>query len=128
MGRIKIDYGIDLGTTNSALAFVNKGEIEVREIDRSKIVPSCVAFNRKGNVSTGNPAMLIEPNHLEFKRKMGTDWTKQKHPDFNEQVNAEELSAEILKKLKGDITEEQFKSVVITVPAMFDMSQVAATK
>lgn len=128
MGRIKIDYGIDLGTTNSALAFVNKGEIEVREIERSKIVPSCVAYDRKGNVSTGLTAINKKPNHLEFKRKMGTDWTKQKHPDFNEQVNAEELSAEILKKLKGDITEEQFKSVVITVPAMFDMNQVAATK
>lgn len=101
MGRIKIDYGIDLGTTNSALAFVNKGEIEVREIERSKIVPSCVAYDRKGNVSTGLTAINKKPNHLEFKRKMGTDWTKQKHPDFNEQVNAEELSAEILKNLRG---------------------------
>ena len=32
--------------------------------------------------------MQMEPNHLEFKRKMGTDWSGQKHPDFNEQVNA----------------------------------------
>ena len=128
MGRIKIDYGIDLGTTNSALAVLNNGEIDVKNIDRANIVPSCVAYNRKGNVRVGNTALGLEPNFLEFKREMGTDWSTRKHPDIDEQVNAEELSAELLKKLKGEITEEQFKSVVITVPAMFDMNQVAATK
>jgi molecular chaperone DnaK len=128
MGRIKIDYGIDLGTTNSALAVLNKGEIDVKNIDRSNIVPSCVAYDRRGNVRVGNTALPLEPNFSEFKREMGTDWSAQKRSEINEQVNAEELSAELLKKLKGEITEEQFKSVVITVPAMFDMNQVAATK
>lgn len=128
MGRIKIDYGIDLGTTNSALAVLNKGEIEVKNIDRSNIVPSCIAYNRKGGISSGITALGMHPKFLEFKREMGTDWSEKKHPQLDEFVNAEELSSEILKKLKGEITEEQFKSVVITVPAMFDMSQVAATK
>ena len=128
MGRIKIDYGIDLGTTNSALAVINKGEIEIKNIDRANIVPSCVAYNRKGNVRAGITALSEKGNHTEFKRQMGTDWSVKKHPELNEMVNAEELSAELLKKLKGEVTEEQFKSVVITVPAMFDMNQVAATK
>lgn len=128
MGRIKIDYGIDLGTTNSALAVINKGGVEVKNIDRANIVPSCVAYNRKGNVRAGITALSDKDKHIEFKRQMGTDWSIKKHPELNEMVNAEELSAEILKKLKGEVTEEQFKSVVITVPAMFDMNQVAATK
>jgi molecular chaperone DnaK len=128
MGRIKIDYGIDLGTTNSALAVLNKGEIDVKNIDRANIVPSCVSYNRRGNVRAGVTAFGQQPYFIEFKRQMGTDWSEQKHPQLDEQVNAEELSAELLKKLKGEITEEQFKSVVITVPAMFDFNQVAATK
>jgi len=128
MGRIKIDYGIDLGTTNSALAILNQGEVTIKNIDRSNIVPSCVSYNRRGNVRAGNRAINESPNFIEFKRNMGTDWSSSKHPQLEESVNAEELSAELLKKLKGEVTEEQFKSVVITVPAMFDMNQVAATK
>ncbi|MDA9986695.1 Hsp70 family protein, partial [Crocinitomicaceae bacterium] len=132
MGRIKIDYGIDLGTTNSALALLNKGEIEVKNIDNSNTVPSCISYNRKGGVRSGKTALSVdtrkEPQFLEFKRRMGTDWTKKMHPLLDETVNAEELSSEILKKIKNEVTAEQFKSVVITVPAMFDMSQVAATK
>ena len=128
MGRIKIDYGIDLGTTNSSLAVINNGEIKVIEIDRSQIVPSCVAYNRKGAVTAGINALEGDPNFLEFKRKMGSDWSEKKHPELDGKVGAEELSSEILKKLKAEITDEHFKSVVITVPAMFDMNQVAATK
>jgi molecular chaperone DnaK len=128
MGRIKIDYGIDLGTTNSALAVINNGEIEVKEYDRSKIIPSCVAYNRKGTVRAGIDATNMDPNFIEFKRKMGSDWKDRKHSELNEYVGAEDLSSEILKKIKSEITHEYFKSVVITVPAMFDMNQVAATK
>ena len=65
MGRIKIDYGIDLGTTNSALAVINKGEIEIKNIDRANIVPSCVAYNRKGNVRAGITALSEKGNHTD---------------------------------------------------------------
>lgn len=128
MGRINIDYGIDLGTTNSALAVVNEGATEVIEFDRSRLVPSCVGYNRKGAVRAGITALGLHPNFIEFKRQMGTTWESKKHPELQENVNAEELSAEVLSKLKAGIKEEQFKSVVITVPALFDMNQVAATK
>ena len=129
MGRIKIDYGIDLGTTNSALAVISEGLIEVKEVDQSKLVPSCVSYRRNGSLYVGIPAFNNKKDcHLEFKRKMGTDWKTKKNPLLEEEVNAEELSSEVLKKLRAIITKEQFKSVVITVPAMFDMNQVAATK
>ena len=48
MGRIKIDYGIDLGTTNSALSRMESGEVVTSEIDQSRIVPSCVYIDKKG--------------------------------------------------------------------------------
>ena len=128
MGRINIDYGIDLGTTNSALAVVNEGATEVKEFDRSRLVPSCVGYNRKGAVRAGITALGLDPNFIEFKRQMGTTWESKKHPELQENVNAEELSAEVLSKLKAGIKEEQFNSVVITVPALFDINQVAATK
>lgn len=128
MSRIKIDFGIDLGTTNSGLAFLNNGEIEIKEIDRSKIVPSCIAYDRKGNPKAGITALALSPHFLEFKRKMGTDWSEVKNPSLSERVNAEDLSAEMLKKLRSEISTEYFNSVVITVPAMFDINQVAATK
>ena len=128
MSRIKIDFGIDLGTTNSALAFINNGEIEIKEIDRSKIVPSCISYDRKGNPKAGITALASTPSFIEFKRKMGTDWSEIKHPGINDRVDAEELSAEMLKKLRSEINTEHFNSVVVTVPAMFDINQVAATK
>ena len=50
MARTKIDYGIDLGTTNSALCRMEKGEPIIRKTDTLKdTMPSCVAFTKKGS-------------------------------------------------------------------------------
>jgi len=126
MGRIKIDYGIDLGTTNSALSRIEEGTAKVYNIDRSEIVPSCVAYRRNGSVIVGIRA-LNQPNcFLEFKRRMGTD--QQYDTPNGEKVTPEDLSAELLKKLANEVTDEPFKSVVITVPAMFQLPQIDATK
>ena len=126
MGRIKIDYGIDLGTTNSALARMENGAVAVREIDASTIVPSLVRFDKKGRVRSGINAKNKYPHFAEFKRKMGQDI------EFvvaeGSTTNPEKLSAELLKKLASEITDEAFKSVVITVPAAFELPQVSATK
>ncbi|HAQ72084.1 MAG TPA: hypothetical protein DCR48_14015 [Flavobacteriales bacterium] len=126
MGRIKIDYGIDLGTTNSALSRMENGEVVTREIDGSRIVPSCVFKDRKGRVRIGIQAKNKFPHFVEFKRKMGQD-VEYSAPDGS-QANPEDLSAELLKKLASEITDEAFKSVVITVPAAFELPQVSATK
>jgi molecular chaperone DnaK len=49
MNRSKIDYGIDLGTTNSSIVTDAKWELRVFKIDvQMDIMPSCVGFNRKG--------------------------------------------------------------------------------
>ena len=49
MARTKIDYGIDLGTTNSAISRIENGEIKIiKSLDTQKDTsPSCVAFNKK---------------------------------------------------------------------------------
>jgi molecular chaperone DnaK len=126
MGRAKIDYGIDLGTTNSALSRMENGEVVTFEIDASRIVPSCVSYDRRGRVRVGSQARRQIPFFKEFKRKMGSDWTAEL-PDGSVK-GAEDLSSELLRKLASEITDESFKAVVITVPAAFTLPQVSATK
>ena len=63
---------------------------------------------------------------LEFKRTMGTD-THYSSSNMNKSFNSEELSAEVLKKLKSLVTDENIQSIVITVPAKFTINQNDAT-
>ena len=141
--RTKIDYGIDLGTTNSAIARIENGKPVIKKSDTLKdTIPSCVSVNKKKNVLSGDAAFnalkldktralktLKSEDHnayIEFKRTMGTDI---KYPSSNmeKDFSSEELSAEILMKLKSFITDEAVKSIVITVPAKFTMVQKDAT-
>jgi len=142
MSRIK--YGIDLGTTNSGIAVIEKGESVIVKSELQKdTLPSCVAFSKKKTTSVGDRAFnqlqrdkLValkngksgESNtFVEFKRLMGSD--KKSHSTFMEtDYLSEELSAEVLKKLKSFTQEDSFRSVVITIPAMFNDNQKSATK
>lgn len=143
MARTKIDYGIDLGTTNSAIARMENGSPRILKSDTSgEITPSCVNFNKKQNIlvgSTAYGALKIDKTRalknrkkedsntfLEFKRTMGTD-KKEFSSNMDKWFNSEELSAEVLKKLKSLVTDEPVKSVVITVPAKFTLNQKDAT-
>lgn len=65
--------------------------------------------------------------YLEFKRTMGTDKRYISTNMDGREYSSEELSAEVLKALKSFITDEDFKSVVITVPAKFNANQKTAT-
>jgi len=141
--RNKIDYGIDLGTTNSAIARIENGKPKIIKSDTQKdTLPSCVAINLRKNLIHGDAAynanimdklMLLETfgkdesnSYLEFKRTMGKD-IKYHSSILSKEFTSEELSAEILMKLKSFITDEQLKSIVITVPAKFTMAQNEAT-
>jgi len=144
MNRIKIDYGIDLGTTNSAIARMEFGEPVIKKsLDFQKdTVPSCVSVSKKGVIEVGDKALtqlgvdkrqqLKNTNYssnvfIEFKRTMGSDKTFfSSH--LNKHFSSEELSAEILKKLKQPISEEVVNAVVVTVPAKFGVNQKEATK
>lgn len=138
MTRTTIDYGIDLGTTNSAIA-VLKGtgtEILKNNVD-SDITPSAVYINRAGNLWVGQSARSKVADEraeddvfLEFKRRMGTGF-EYVFRASGRKMKPEELSAEVLKSLRGDVaqkTGEEIASAVITVPAAFELHQCEATK
>lgn len=142
MGRIK--YGIDLGTTNSAIAIIERGEsIIIKNEFQKDTTSSCVAFNKKKSLSIGDRAFnqlgqdklsalkigkkMSSNTFIEFKRTMGSD--KKYHSSFMENdFSSEELSAEVLKKLKSFVQNENIKSIVITIPAMFNDNQKSATQ
>jgi molecular chaperone DnaK len=144
MSRLKIDYGIDLGTTNSAVSRIESGEAVVKKSDTLKdTMPSCLAINKKKAFQMGDSAYnalkraklnaLKATNESggnvfnEFKRTMGSDAAY--HSEYlGRDLNSEELSAEILKTLKSFVKDEEFKSVVITIPAAFKNNQIDATR
>ena len=143
MARLKIDYGIDLGTTNSAICRMEKGEPVVIKTDVLKdTMPSCVSFTKRQSVKAGDSAFNDMKSdkrraskagkkeasnaYVEFKRTMGTD-TKYTSTYMGRDYSSEELSAEVLKTLKSFVTDENISSVVITVPAKFTVGQKTAT-
>lgn len=97
--------GIDLGTTNSAVAFLENGEPKIiANAEGIRTTPSIVAFKKgDGEVLVGEIARRqAVTNHdrtfAEVKRHMGTNWTTS---DIDgKKYRAEEISARILQKLK----------------------------
>jgi len=130
-----INFGIDLGTTNSAIAKFVKGEVIIftnpQDYGRSTL-PSVVSY-KKDKITVGSKAKEFlekDPKSVVgiFKRKMGTAESF-KIKAINESRTPIELSAQVLKELKTFVnTGETLESVVITIPASFDMIQSNATK
>ncbi|MCU7614840.1 Hsp70 family protein [Chryseobacterium sp. GMJ5] len=144
MTRTKIDYGIDLGTTNSAISRIENGEATIKKTDTLKdTIPSCVYINKKKAIQVGDSAYNAlgreklfamqswsregDNSFIEFKRTMGTD-KKYITSNLGKEFNSEELSAEVLKTLKSFIKDENVNAVVITVPAAFGNNQKEATR
>lgn len=143
MARTKIDYGIDLGTTNSAISRMENGDVTIKKTDTLKdTMPSCVYINKKKAIQVGDSAYNAlkrdqlssmksdessSNSFIEFKRTMGTD-KKYSSSNFEKDLTSEELSAEVLKTLKSFIKDENVNAVVITVPAAFKNNQKEATR
>lgn len=136
MTRQTIDFGIDLGTTNSSIAALEKNGPHVfRNNEGDQITPSAVYIDKKGAVRVGESAkerIVSEPTEAvaEFKLWMGTE-QKKTFARANRSFTPEELSAEVLKSLKQDVkrnTGEDVEAAVITVPAAFDAPQSNATE
>lgn len=130
-----INFGIDLGTTNSAIAKFVKGEVQIftNPLDTGRsTLPSVVAF-KKDKVFVGNEAKTYwekRPKDVvgTFKRKMGTS-ESYKIASINQSKTPIELSAYVLKELKTFVqTGETIEAAVITIPASFDTIQSNATK
>jgi molecular chaperone DnaK len=154
MGKI---IGIDLGTTNSAMAYMVAGKPEViANAEGNRTTPSVVAINKKGERLVGQVAQRQRVTNAKdtiygVKRLIGrkfSDKEVQKDHDImpyeivkkgdgvavkmgDKEYSPEEVSAMILSKLKADAEAflgEKVTEAVITVPAYFDDSQRQATK
>ena len=127
--------GIDLGTTNSSVAYINsKGKPEIiPSFKGEELIPSVILIDTNGKVVVGQDAkdaMIAMPDRTlaAVKRKMGHSV---KLPIADEALLPQEASALILKELKkyvDAVLGEEKKEAVITVPAYFTDDQRRATK
>ena len=126
--------GIDLGTTNSAIAVLEGGDPTIiPNAEGARTTPSVVAFSKTGEVLVGEIAKRQAVTNVDrtissVKRHMGTDWTTEID---GKKYTAQEISARILQKLKRDAEAylgEPVTEAVITVPAYFNDAQRQATK
>ncbi len=150
--------GIDLGTTNSVMAYMEGGKPNViPNAQGGRLTPSIVAIGDKGEVLVGNPAKnqaVTNPEGTIYsvKRLIGRSWDDSEVKKDKELLpfemrksesggvevqmkdkwySPQEISAKILAKMKKDAEDflgEEVKEAVITVPAYFDDSQRQATK
>ncbi len=126
--------GIDLGTTNSGIAYMVAGKPEIiPNVEGGRLTPSVVSFNEDGTRTVGIQAKrqaIANPEHTirSIKRKMGTKFT---FKTYDNEYRPEEISAMILSKMKEDAESylgQKIHKAVITVPAYFSDSQRQATK
>ena len=126
--------GIDLGTTNSAIAVLEGGEPTIiPNAEGGRTTPSVVAFSKSGEVLVGEVAKRQAVTNVDrtissVKRHMGTDWSV---TIDGKKYTAQEISARILAKLKADAEAylgESVTNAVITVPAYFNDAERQATK
>lgn len=142
--RTTVDFGIDLGTTNSAISKMENGTPEsIRTNTLKDTMPSCVYINRKGAIQVGDAAFNAlkdeklntmknwdagnDNSFIEFKRTMGSD-ASYESANAKRSFTSIELSAEVLKTLKSFEKDENVNTVVITVPAAFKNNQIDHTR
>ncbi|MFO3664938.1 molecular chaperone DnaK [Anaerococcus sp. ENR0831] len=127
--------GIDLGTTNSAVAVMEGGSpVIIPNSEGNRTTPSVVAFTKDGERLVGETAKrqaITNPDRTiaSIKREMGSDY-KTAEID-GKKYSPEEISAMILQKLKSDAEKylnDTVTNAVITVPAYFTDAQRQATK
>jgi molecular chaperone DnaK len=136
MSRLTIDFGIDLGTTNSVISVAQGGTVETIKNGLSEFTPSVVAIDKRGTKRVGLAALDVYRRassatsvHAEFKRVMG----QRVHREFKAagvRMTPEELSAEVLMELRRACAARfgsEPEAAVITVPAMFELPQNEAT-
>ena len=126
--------GIDLGTTNSCVAFMENGDPTViPNAEGGRTTPSVVAFTKEGERIVGAAAKRQAVTNsartiASIKREMGTD---NRVKIDGKSFTPQEISAIILQKLKKDAESylgESVTDAVITVPAYFSDGQRQATK
>ncbi|GAB3976677.1 Hsp70 family protein [Plantactinospora veratri] len=135
--RDTIDFGIDLGTTNSAIAVVEEdgGVAVIKNNDGWDITPSAVWIPKPGVVHVGRRArerVQSDPENAtaEFKLEMGLADAGKRFGRAGTTLTPPQLSAEVLKSLRADAAHHSGsppEAAVITVPAAFSLNQNKAT-
>lgn len=129
--------GIDLGTSNSAIAAHIDGKLRIlKTVEQgTDVLPSAIYIDRRKNKFYGHRAyerLFSSPENAAdgFKRQMGTAWKKE-FKDAGVTMTAEECSAEILRQLvaqaRVECGEREITGAVITTPAAFNQMQIEAT-
>lgn len=135
MSRLTVDFGIDLGTTNSAIGLLKGTEVEIiKNHEGFEYTPSAVFLDKSNSMIVGRRAkerLDIDPNNAfaEFKLQMGTN-AEYVFARNGRRMKPEDLSAEVLKSLKANVRQrlnEEASAAVITVPAAFELPQCDAT-
>ena len=136
MNRNTIDFGIDLGTTNSEVAVIEGNDVHVfKNNENTENTASAVYIDRRGRLFVGRKAKdraEEDPDNvrIEFKRDMGLAQNYE-FAASGRRLTPEECSAEVLKSLRADVqqrTGEEVRTAVITVPAMFELPACDATR
>jgi molecular chaperone DnaK len=134
--KATIDYGIDLGTTNSAIAHQSGTQTEIIDAPDGLLVPSVVHIASDNSIRVGRAAVqqrTADPANVasEFKRLMGTS-ERIIFSSANRCMTPVELSAEVLKDLLRRAQRrnggDRIEAAVITIPAMFQLPQCEATR
>ncbi|MET4083443.1 molecular chaperone DnaK (HSP70), partial [Pedobacter sp. UYP30] len=128
-----INFGIDLGTTNSGIAKFENGRVTVfkNPLGLKETLASVVAY-RRDRILLGDKAReLLKSDPFNvfagFKRRMGTD-QKYYVVNLDDNVTPIDLSSHVLKELKQFVhSGEQVNAAVVTIPASFDTMQSNAT-
>ncbi|MFF3574623.1 Hsp70 family protein [Nocardia jiangxiensis] len=137
MARSTVDFGIDLGTTNSAIAVLHGVDAEViKNNEDSDTTPSAVWIDKRDRLRVGRAAKdrsESDPDNTtsEFKLRMGTAQESVRFAASARELTPQQLSTEVLKTLCADVEQrlgENIEAAVITVPAAFDMSACDATR
>jgi molecular chaperone DnaK len=132
-----IDIGIDLGTTNSAIARLEGTETRIINDQRGlAFTPSAVYVNKRGTIQVGDEARkrtVSDPDNAasEFKLDMGHPGAGRHLERLGRTLTPPELSAEVLKVLRANVRSQlgqDIEAAVITVPAAFQANQTAATQ
>ena len=132
----EVILGIDLGTTNSVVSYMQEdGKVKViPNPEGHNTTPSVVSFKANGEEIVGDSAkrqIVTNPDTVySIKRKMGTDY-KVKINCINKSFTPQEISAKVLaymKKYAEDNIGHEVKKAVITCPAYFNDAQRQATK
>ncbi|MEJ2885446.1 Hsp70 family protein [Actinomycetospora aeridis] len=135
--RETVDFGIDLGTTNSAVALFEHGAVQIiKNNDGWDYTPSAVWMPKPGVVHVGRRARErteTDPDNAvaEFKQRMGLAEASTPFARAGISLTAPELSAAVLRSLCADAAHqlgEPPASAVITVPAAFAINQNKATQ